>query len=95
MRVLEPSFSTKDATESILVTVLAMGAEMESEFIRSRQVAGIAAAKSRGVYKGRKPTVPVDRVRKMHTKGQRPSDIAKALGISRMSVYRALKANDT
>lgn len=91
LTVLEPSFSTKDATGSILVTVLAMVAEMEREFIRSRQASGIAAAKSRGVYKGRKPSVPLDRVREMHSNGHGASHIAKALGISRMSVYRALE----
>lgn len=92
LTVLEPSFGTKDATGPILLSVLAMVAEMEREFIRSRQAAGIAVAKSRGVYKGRKPSVPVDRVREMHTSGSKPTDIAKALGISRMSVYRALEA---
>lgn len=91
LTVLEPSFSTKDATGSILVTVLAMVAEMEREFIRSRQSAGIAAAKSKGVYKGRKPSVPVERVRELHEGGAKPTDIAKTLGISRMSVYRALE----
>jgi DNA invertase Pin-like site-specific DNA recombinase len=92
LTVLEPSFSTKDATGSILVTVLAMVAEMEREFIRSRQAAGIAVAKSRGAYRGRKPSVPVDRVRELHAGGETPSAIAKSLGISRMSVYRALRA---
>lgn len=90
LTVLEPSFSTKDATGSILVTVLAMVAEMEREFIRSRQAAGIAAAKSRGIYRGRKPSVPVDRVRELHASGETPTAIAKSLGISRMSVYRAI-----
>lgn len=90
LTVLEPSFTTRDATGSILVTVLAMVAEMEREFIRSRQAAGIAAAKSKGVYKGRKPSVPVERVREMRATGAKPTDIAKTLGISRMSVYRAL-----
>ncbi|NJC06434.1 DNA invertase Pin-like site-specific DNA recombinase [Sphingomonas kaistensis] len=90
LTVLEPSFSTKDTTGSILVTVLAMVAEMEREFIRSRQAAGIAAAKSKGVYKGRKPSVPMERVREMRATGATPTEIAKTLGISRMSVYRAL-----
>lgn len=91
LTVLEPAFSTKDATGSILVTVLAMVAEMEREFIRSRQQAGIAAAKSRGAYKGRKPSVPVDRVRELRASGENPTSIARSLGISRMSVYRALE----
>jgi DNA invertase Pin-like site-specific DNA recombinase len=70
-----------------------MVAEMERNFIRSRQQAGIEAAKKRGVYRGRKPSVPVAEVRKMKEDGKRPAEIAKALGVSRMSVYRALGAN--
>ena len=95
LTVLEPSFSTKDATGSILVTVLGMVSELERNFIRSRQAAGIAAAVAKGnVYKGRKPSVPTDRVREMHASGQGVSHIAKALGISRMSVYRALERSE-
>jgi DNA invertase Pin-like site-specific DNA recombinase len=57
LTVLEPMFSTKDAAEPILVTVLGMVAEMERRFIRERQQAGIEAAEAKGVYKGRKPSV--------------------------------------
>jgi DNA invertase Pin-like site-specific DNA recombinase len=90
LTVLEPAFSTKDATGSILVTVLGMVAEMERRFIRERQQAGIEAAKSKGVYKGRRPSVPVAKVKAMRDEGHGPSAIAKALGISRMSVHRVL-----
>src|SRR3954471_1217937 len=90
LTVLEPAFSTKDAAGPILVTVLGMVAEMERKFIRERQQAGIEAAKARGIYKGRKPSVPVEKVREMHEAGQGPTAIAKALGISRMSVHRTL-----
>src|SRR4051794_28680934 len=90
LTVLEPAFSTQDAAGSILVTVLGMVAEMERKFIRERQRAGIEAAKAKGIYKGRKPSVPVAKVREMHEVGQGPTAIAKALGISRMSVHRAL-----
>src|SRR3954451_3643621 len=90
LTVLEPAFSTQDAAGPILVTVLGMVAEMERRFIRERQQAGIEAAKSKGVYKGRKPSVPVEKVRKMRASGQGPTAIAKALGISRVSVHRIL-----
>ena len=63
---------------------------MEHKFIRERQQAGIEAAKAKGVYKGRKPSVPVRKVREMYDAGHGPTAIAKALGISRMSVHRTL-----
>ena len=90
LTVLEPTFSTKDAAGPILVTVLGMVAEMERKFIRERQQAGIEAAKAKGIYKGRKPSIPVEKVREMRAAGQGPSTIAKALGLSRMSVHRIL-----
>ena len=75
------------------MTVLGMVAEMERKFIRERQQAGIAAAKAKGIYKGRKPSsVPVEKVREMRDAGQVPTVIAKALGISRRSVHRALSS---
>jgi hypothetical protein len=79
-------------TGRILVTVLGMVAEMERRFILERQRAGIDAAKKKGVYKGRKPSVPVDTVRQMRAKGHGPTHIADALGISKMSLWRALNA---
>jgi DNA invertase Pin-like site-specific DNA recombinase len=72
------------------VTVLGMVAEMEHKFIRERQQAGIEAAKAKGVYKGRKPSIPVERVRECGPLDMGPTAIAKALGISRMSAHRAL-----
>ena len=55
-----------------------------------RQLDGTANAKAPGAYRGRKPSVPVDDVRRLHEAGTRPSDIAKQLGIGRASVYRTL-----
>ena len=92
LTVLEPAFSTKDTTGTVLVTVLGMVAETERRFIRERQQAGIEAAKAKGVYRGRKPSVPVEKVREMRASGYGPSAIAKALGISRMSVHRVLSS---
>jgi DNA invertase Pin-like site-specific DNA recombinase len=52
---------------------------------------GIAKAKAKGVYKGRKPSVPVDEVLRLKAEGLGASVIAKQLGIARSSVYEALK----
>jgi len=92
LRLLESEFCTSTDTGRILVTVLGMVAEMERRFILERQRAGIEAAKKRGAYRGRKPSVPVETVRKMCEDGKGPTEIAAALSISRMSVWRALKA---
>jgi DNA invertase Pin-like site-specific DNA recombinase len=91
LRVLEPEFCTSTDTGRILVTVLGMVAEMERRFILERQRVGIEAAKDKGVYKGRKPSISPARVRELKVEGLGPTEIAKALGIGWTSVYRVLE----
>ena len=79
--------AAKDAAGPILVTVLGMVAEMERKFIRERQQAGIEAVRvsTRGVSR-----LCRSKVRDMRASGHGSTAIAKALGISRMSVHRIL-----
>ena len=52
---------------------------------------GIAKAKERGVYKGRKPTIDANQVRSLKKQGMGGATaIARKLGIGRASVYRIL-----
>jgi DNA invertase Pin-like site-specific DNA recombinase len=46
-----------------------------------------------GVYKGRRPSIDVAQVRQMKAQGLGAATIAKALGISRASVYRVVEAD--
>ena len=59
---------------------------------RERQLEGIADAKARGVYKGRRATINPTQIKRMKANGMGPFTIAKTLKISRASVYRALVA---
>lgn len=85
---------TKSATGRLILNIFAGFAQFEREMMLERQREGIAKAKAEGVYKGRKPTAraKADEVRKMHGEGKTPTEIAKALGIGRGSVYRAIEA---
>jgi len=66
-------------------------AEFETNLRRERQIEGIAAAKARGVYTGRKPRIDSATVRRLHEEQKLgPAAIAKQLGIGRASVYRVL-----
>jgi DNA invertase Pin-like site-specific DNA recombinase len=56
-----------------------------------RQLEGIADAKARGVYRGRKASIDPGKVKALKAEGMGPSAIAKALKIGRASVYRALE----
>lgn len=66
-------------------------AEFERSIIRERQAEGIARAKERGVYKGRKKSVDDNLIRRLKSEGHGVTDISEQLGVSRMTVYRALK----
>ena len=79
-----------DAFARLQLQMMGAFAEFERNIIRSRQAEGIARAKSRGVYKGRKKTVDENRIRKMKTEGHSVTEIAELEGVSRMTVYRSL-----
>jgi DNA invertase Pin-like site-specific DNA recombinase len=65
-------------------------AEFETNLRKERQLEGIAKAKAAGIYKGRPATIDPAKVREMKAQGRGASEIAKALGIARASVYRVL-----
>jgi DNA invertase Pin-like site-specific DNA recombinase len=85
-------FDTTTATGKVVLNILGAFAEFETDLRRERQMEGIAKAKTAGVYKGRKPTVNEAEVRRLHTEGVGPAEIARRLAIGRSSVYRALSA---
>jgi DNA invertase Pin-like site-specific DNA recombinase len=74
-----------------IVDMLGVFAEFETNLRRERQLEGINAAKARGVYKGRKPSIDAaEVVRLRHEEQLGPAAIARRLGIGRASVYRLL-----
>jgi len=70
--------------------MLMVFAEFERALIRERVIAGIAAAKSRGVKFGRKLThaVTPDVVRDMRLQGLTLAQISKATGVNRGTIFR-------
>jgi DNA invertase Pin-like site-specific DNA recombinase len=62
----------------------------EREMMLERQRDGIAKAKARGRYKGRKPIAQAKKaeVVAMLAQGKSKKDVAMALGLSERSVYR-------
>lgn len=91
LRILEPDITTKGEMGRMVITVLGMVADMELKFIKDRQRAGIEAAKTKGVYKGRKKVVDETEIYERIENGQMKAQIAREMGVSRMTVYRALQ----
>jgi DNA invertase Pin-like site-specific DNA recombinase len=74
--------------------MLGVFAEFETNLRRERQLEGIAKAKAQGVYKGRPTSIDPARVRELKAQGIGATQIAKALGIGRASVYRVLEERE-
>lgn len=91
--VLEPNISTKGEMGKVILTVLGMVAQMERRFIKDRQREGINRAKSSGIYKRGKARLDYQAIRTMLANGKGVTEIAGAIGCSRMQVYRVLKAS--
>ncbi|WP_341369068.1 helix-turn-helix domain-containing protein [Yoonia sp. BS5-3] len=53
------------------------------------------AAKGRGVYKGRRKSIDNAEIRQLADVGVAKAKIARDLGVSRMTVYRALAEPET
>jgi DNA invertase Pin-like site-specific DNA recombinase len=91
LRATEQPIDTGTAAGKAFLDMLGVFAEFETNLRRERQLEGIAAAKARGVYKGRKPRIEPAAVRRLRDEEKLgPSAIAKRLGIGRASVYRLL-----
>lgn len=80
----------EDVFSTFQMQVLGAFAEMERKLTRKRQSEGIAKAKARGAYKGRKPSIDTKKVKELLQKGLSAADVAKTLGVHRSSVYRVL-----
>lgn len=90
LRATEQSIDTSTAAGKAFLDMLGVFAEFETNLRKERQMEGIAKAKAKGVYKGRKPTIDKDEVLRLKDQGMGASAIAKELGIGRASVYRVI-----
>jgi DNA invertase Pin-like site-specific DNA recombinase len=90
LKATEQPVDTSTAAGKAFFQMLGVFAEFETNLRRERQMEGIAKAKAKGVYKGRKPSIDVDEVKRLRDEdGLGATEIAKRLGIARTSVYRA------
>jgi DNA invertase Pin-like site-specific DNA recombinase len=90
LKATEQPIDTSSAAGKAFLDMLGVFAEFETNLRRERQREGIAAAKARGVYKGRKPSIDRARVFALAAEGAGKAEIARRLGIGRASVYRVL-----
>lgn len=81
-----------DPCSVLMLSIMGAVAEFERSMIRERQREGIALAKARGVYTGRRPALSdgqvVEVVRRMG-EGESAADLAREFGVARQTIYNA------
>ena len=88
------NIDTTTPTGKFILTVFGAIAELERDYILQRQAEGIAIAKAKGVYKGRKPIEcpDFDKVHRQVELGElSATDAFKKLNISKSSWYRRVR----
>lgn len=89
------TFTGEDSAMSkLLLSVMGAFAEFERQLLKERQREGIEAAKRKGVYKGRKKALTpaeVEQLRARVQAGEKKAALARELGVSRETLYQALR----
>ncbi len=82
---------------NLMLSVMGAFAEFERALIRERQREGIALAKQRGAYRGRKKSLTPEQVtdlRRRAASGEKKAQLARELGVSRETLYQYLRTTD-
>lgn len=80
---------------NLMLSVLGGVAQFERDLIKERQKEGIALAKQRGAYTGRKKALPAEKIAELrlraHAPGAKKARLAREFGISRETLYQYLR----
>jgi DNA invertase Pin-like site-specific DNA recombinase len=83
---------------SLMLSVMGAFAEFERALIRERQREGIALAKRRGAYRGRKKSLSPEKASALKQRvaaGEKKAALAREFGISRETLYQYLRDRAT
>jgi DNA invertase Pin-like site-specific DNA recombinase len=79
---------------TLMLSVMGAFAEFERALLRERQREGIALAKRRGAYRGRKRSLNAEQIGEVQRRiaaGEQKARVAREMGISRETVYQYLR----
>lgn len=85
---LDQKVDTGTPSGKLLLGVLALIAEFETDLRKERQTEGIARAKAAGVYEKANTRIDHARVIRLLGSGKKAGEVAEIMGISEPSVYR-------
>ena len=81
---------------NLMLSVMGAFAEFERALIRERQREGIALARQRGAYRGRKKALAQEQVAELRQRaaaGENKAQLAREFGISRETLYQYLRTD--
>lgn len=81
---------------NLMLSVMGAFAEFERALIRERQREGIALARQRGAYRGRKKALAQEQVAELRQRaaaGEKKAQLARGFGISRETLYQYLRTD--
>lgn len=89
--------SEENPLSQLMLSVMGAFAEFERSLIKERQREGIAIAKTKGVYTGRKNALSADKIAEIIAKdktnnGKDRSALAREYGVARETLYKCLRA---
>lgn len=95
LNILNIGINTSTPTGKLMLTMIGAIATFEREMMLERQAEGIALAKLKGKYKGRKATArsKSQEVIALLEKGLSKPEISRQLGIGITSIYRIIRVN--
>lgn len=79
---------------NLMLSVMGAFAEFERALIRERQREGIALAKQRGAYRGRKKSLNSEKIEELKRRiaaGEQKAKLAREFGISRETLYQYMR----
>lgn len=82
---------------NLMLSVIGAFTKFERALIRERQREGIALAKQRGVYRGRKKSLSPEQIATLKQRiaaGEQKARLARKFGISRETLYQYLRTGD-
>jgi DNA invertase Pin-like site-specific DNA recombinase len=86
----------KNPMNELMLTMLGAFAQFERSIMLERQREGIAIAKAKGKYKGRKSSLTNEQMQEMKVdfnNGMKKTEIAEKYGVTRSYVYQLVKKN--
>lgn len=82
---------------NLMLTVLGAVAQFERDLIKERQREGIALAKQRGAYRGRRRALSPEQAEQLRSRavaGEKKTRLAREFGISRETLYQYLRETE-